>query len=170
MNVLTISTLQELAPLLIALLFSARSASALATEMATMQVTGEMATLRRWQISVTEYLVIPRVVMAGLSCALLYVYFSAAALLAGDIAMLQTDVLSELERLALRLPLSLPLFGFLKTLVFGSVIALIACQIGRLARHATTEIARLASQAVLHSVIAVFVLDAVFVLLFLGGD
>ena len=54
-----------------------------------------------------------------LSCALLYVYFAAAALLAGGIAMLQTDLLSELERLALRLPLPLPLFGFLKTLVLA---------------------------------------------------
>lgn len=162
--VLAVSTVQELAPLLVALIFTARSASALATEMATMRVTGELRSLLRMGIDLFRYITWPRVVAAGASCALLYCYFFAAALLAGALLTPQANLLAELRPLFVQLQLHQVLLGLAKSAWFGALAATVACAIGDRARHAVTEIPRLASQAVLMSIIAILASEAFIVI------
>ena len=164
MHILMLSVLHEIGPLLVALLFAMRSVSAMATEMAVMRVNGELATLDLWGISALEYLMLPRVLVAAVCCVLLYVYFSFAALLTGALVTQQSSLLSELSALARALPLKLLLLGGLKTAVFGAVVATLACRFGNQARAEMTEVPRLSSKAVLFGVIAIFVIDGVFVL------
>lgn len=159
-RILAISTVQETAPLMIGLLFAARSASAQATELATMRVTGELRTLRRLGISVREYLLWPRVITAAASCTVLYLYFAAAALLVGTIITPASDTLQELREAMLALPASQLLLGLGKCALFGAMVSLIACRLGLSARTATTEIPRLASRAVLYGVVSLLLLDA----------
>ncbi len=164
MHVLTISTLQEIGPLLVALLLSMRSVSAMATEMAVMRVNGELATLDLWGISVLEYLILPRVLVAATCCVLLYLYFAAATLLTGALVTQQSSLLNELSDLARTLPLEILLLGGLKSALFGAVVSTLACRIGHQARAEMTEVPRLSSKAVLLGVIATFVIDGAFAL------
>ncbi len=164
MSILLVVVLKEVAPLMIGLLFSARSASALASEMATMAVSGEIQTLALLRISALEYLMWPRVIAAALSCALLYIYFSAAAVIAGMLTITQSDLGAQWRAIAQHTDVILLVAGVLKTFLFGALIAWIAATTGLQARSGLTEIPRLASRAVLHAVIAVFVVDAVILL------
>ena len=164
MHVLTISALQEIGPLLVALLLSMRSVSAMATEMAVMRVNGELATLDLWGISVFEYLIVPRVLVAAACCGLLYTYFSAATLIAGALVTQQSSLLTELEGVARTLPLNILFLGGLKSALFGAVVSSLACRIGNQARAEMTEVPRLSSKAVLFGVIAIFVIDGCFAL------
>ncbi len=164
MNILLVVILKEVAPLIIALLFSARSASALATEMATMSVSGEMRSLLRLGISPFEYLLLPRIVAAAVSCALLYLYFSAAAVAAGMLVTTHADIGAQWRSVAEHTDVLLLVHGFSKSIVFGGLIAWLATRTGLRASGALTEIPRLASQAVLYAVIAVFITDALILL------
>lgn len=165
LRIMAISTLEEAAPIMIGLLFSARSASAQATELATMRVTGELRTLQRLGIDLDSYLVWPRIFSAGLCCVALYLYFCAAALLIGAIMTPQAGLLSELQRVAAETPSHLPFYGMSKCALFGMAVSAIACQLGLSAGTASTEIARLASRAVLYSVVSILLLDVLFSLL-----
>jgi len=160
MHVLSVSAIREIAPILVALLFTTRSVAAMATEMAAMRVTGEIDTLAMWGIPVGEYLVVPRVIAAALSCALLAVYFLFATLVAGALMVEQSNLVAELGQLASEIPAQLVLLGIFKCALMGGVVSAIACHVGREARADMTEIPRLASRAVLYGVMAIFAIDA----------
>lgn len=164
--VLAVASLQEVAPLMVALIFTARSASALATELATMRVTGEWRNLERMGISLYRYILWPRVVAAGLCCALLYCYFVTAAMLAGALMTPQSNMIDELLPLFVQLHWSQFLSGFCKSALFGVVTATVASRIGASAQKAVTEIPRLASRAVLMSIVGMLALDAILVVSF----
>jgi phospholipid/cholesterol/gamma-HCH transport system permease protein len=159
LQIMTLSMLEEVAPIMIGLLFAARSGAAQATELATMRVTGELRTLQRLGIAIPDYLVWPRVLAAGMCCAALYLYFCASAMLMGALITPQADLLGELRVLSAGIAGHLPLYGLGKCLLFGMSISAIACQLGLSAGTASTEIARLASRTVLYSVISVLLLD-----------
>src|SRR5258708_9003173 len=66
--------LREIGPLIAAVLVIQRSGTAIATELALMQISGEVASLRRMRIDPRDYLVVPRVVGVALSTAGLTFY------------------------------------------------------------------------------------------------
>ncbi|NQD35467.1 ABC transporter permease [Permianibacter sp. IMCC34836] len=162
LRIMSISTLEEAAPIMVGLLFAARSGAAQATELATMRVTGELRTLQRLGIDPIEYLVWPRVLAASMCCAALYLYFVASAMLIGAAMTPQAGMLTELRALAANTETHLPFYGMAKTAIFGMAVSSIACQLGFSAGSASTEIARLASRTVLYSVISILLLDVLF--------
>ncbi|MFC7421854.1 MlaE family ABC transporter permease [Iodobacter arcticus] len=165
MNVLMISCMQEVGPLMVALIFIARSASAIATELAAMKVAGELRTLARLGVSVAHYLIWPRVVAAALSCMLLFCYFMVAALLSGALATPQSGLIAEIDHSLSQLNLFSLMLGLGKSAVFGFVTSASACYLGLSAGFASTEIPRLASRAVLVSIVAILLLDALIAVL-----
>jgi phospholipid/cholesterol/gamma-HCH transport system permease protein len=165
MNVLMISAMQEAGPIMVGLIFTARSASAMATELSTMKVHGELRTLERVGISVWGYLIQPRIIAAGLSCVLLFCYFMAAALLSGALITPQSGVFAEIRQSLSQLSLRTAVTGLGKSLLFGVITSMSACLLGLSAASASTEIARLSSRAVLLSILAILTLDAALALL-----
>lgn len=155
----------ELAPLVTALILIARSSSAMASELAAMQVHREIRVLRQFGVSPVHYLVVPRVGGMVLASVFLALYLALAALLAAALMTAGSNAWDELLQLGDVLPLQRVLGGLAKTALFGSVIALIACRAGFLAGAAVTDIPQAASQAVVRSLITVFVLDALWGLL-----
>lgn len=157
--------LSELAPLLTALILIARSSSAMASELAAMRVNNEIWTLTQFGVNPVHYLMLPRVTGMLLASFLLAIYLAMAALLAGALLISGSNAFNELHQLGSTLPLAEVLQGLAKTALFGLVIATIACRTGFRAGGAMTEIPRAASRAVVSSLIAVFVLDALWGLL-----
>lgn len=154
--------LSELAPLLTALILIARSSSAMASELAAMRVNREIWMLTQFGVNPVHYLVLPRVAAMLLAACLLGIYLALAALLAAALLLSGDNALSELRLLADVLPLGIVMKGFGKAALFGLVVAGIACRTGFRAGGAMTEIPRAASRAVVSSLLAVFVLDALW--------
>lgn len=165
LRLLALITLNELAPLLTALILIARSSSAMASELAAMQVHGEIRTLRLLGISVAHYLLLPRVVGMVLASFFLSLYFAAVALLAAALLVGGLNGPHELLLLADALPFTTVLVGSLKSLLFGLAIALTACRAGLAGGSAMTDIPKAASRAVINSLVAVFAVDLALVLL-----
>lgn len=157
--------LAELAPLLTALILIARSSSAMASELAAMRVNNEIWTLTQFGVSPVHYLMLPRVTGMVLASVLLAIYLAIAALLAAALLISGGNAFNELHQLGDSLPISAVLQGMAKTALFGLVIAAVACRTGLRAGGAMTDIPRAASRAVVSSLVAVFVLDALWGLL-----
>lgn len=157
--------LTELAPLLTALILIARSSSAMASELAAMRVNNEIWMLTQFGVSPRHYLMLPRITGMLLASFILAVYLSFAAMLTAALMTAGPNAVNELRLLADSLPLGNMLQGLCKTALFGVVIAFIACRAGLRAGNAMTEIPRAASSAVVSSLLAVFVIDALWAVL-----
>lgn len=157
--------LSELSPLLTALILIARSSSAMASELAAMRVNNETWMLQQFGVAPAHYLMLPRVTGMLLASFLLAIYLSLSSLLVGALLVSGANAVGELARLGDVLMLSTVLEGLAKTALFGLVIALVACRTGLRAGGAMTEIPRAASRAVVSSLLAVFIIDALWGLL-----
>lgn len=155
----------ELAPLLTALILIARSSSAMASELAAMRVNNEIWMLTQFSVNPVHYLFLPRITGMLLASIFLAIYLALAALLTAALLTSGPNALNELYLLSDALPVSDALSGLAKIALFGVVIAAIACRAGFRAGHAMTDIPRAASSAVVSSLLAVFVLDALWGLL-----
>ena len=157
--------MSEFAPLLVAIVLVARSASAIASELATMKVNGEIRFLQLHGISPLEYLVIPRITSFILAALLLYLYFIALMMAPGSLMTSPASPGLALYQLAETISGDSLRIGFWRSGVFGLVISTLACWQGLRSELHSNAIPKAASKAVLRGLLAIFVLDALFNLL-----
>lgn len=162
-DVLLSITLGELGPLLTAFLVTARSAPAMASELATMQAGGEVRLLARLGVPPLQYLVVPRVTGMATGSMLLSVYFAFAVTITGSIFASRTHALDALVLIGESLQPGVVLVCLVKSLLFGATVSLVACHTGLAARGSFTEVPIAASRAVVRAFASVFVLDLVLV-------
>lgn len=152
----------ELGPLLTALIVIARSGTAIAAELGSMKINGEIATLERMGIPPERYLLLPRVIGVGMSVMLLTVYFVLIAFVGGFLIVsvgrhIPYDQFIQGIVASLGLRESVVLAA--KGCAFGLIIPLICCNAGMSVGTSATEIPQAATRAVIASLFAVFVLD-----------
>lgn len=163
-KVLVATLVRELAPLLTAWIVIARSATAIAAELATMRIEGEVDALVGMGIDPFEYLVVPRVLgaaVAVVSLTVLFLAFSigASALLSPLLGGPAPHVLLGHVIGALRPADAVALAA--KTVLPGTAIAAIACHEGLRASRSTTQIPPAVTAAGVRSFALVFVWNTV---------
>lgn len=156
-------------PLLAAIIVVARSGTAVAAELGTMQVTGEIESLRLMGIDPSVYLLAPRVLGMVMSALILVLYFEIAAILGGVLVaslalgipfgVYSMGVISSLTLLDI-------LMSFAKGILFGLGIAAICCAQGMNAGSSLTAVPQVATRAVMRSLLLVFIADAAVSFLF----
>ncbi len=159
---------RELGPLLSAIVIIGRSSSAFASELSSMQVNGEIKSLRSMAISPISYLVLPRVLAMTLASIALTFYFQVVAISTGwavtamrmDIA-LSSEIINFFEIITFREIAA----SLLKSAVFGMLVSLVSCYHGMRRKSAMTEVPQAVSQAVIRSLMAVFVGDGIVTVL-----
>jgi phospholipid/cholesterol/gamma-HCH transport system permease protein len=168
-KILVISIVRELGPLITAMVAITRSGTAMATQMATNRITGEVEVLEAMGVDIFHFLVLPRVLGSMVSLFCMVVYFDVIALVGGFlVASTRLTMPFELylqyifESL---LPLDLYI-SLSKSILFGLVIALFSCYHGLRARRAAYEIPMVARLGVIQSMFFVFVSSAVISALF----
>ncbi|WP_156905340.1 ABC transporter permease [Chitinibacter tainanensis] len=156
-------TFGELAPLLTVLIVMARSASAIAIELASMRVNGEVRELERMGIPIHGYLVLPRVLGMMISAVLLTACMALGSMLGGMLVISGWDASYQvlaLERIVRFGELALCVA---KAASFGLAGGILACHAGLRVQLNATEIPRAASRAVMRGLFALFVLDLCWV-------
>lgn len=158
--VLVATLVRELAPLLTAWIVIARSGTAIAAELATMRIEGEVDALLGMGIDPFEYLVIPRVIGAAVAVASLTVLFlgcsvGVSALLSPLLGGPPPHVLLDHVTGALRPADAVALAA--KTVVPGTAIAAIACHEGFRASRSTTQVPPAVTAAGVRAFTLVFV-------------
>ncbi len=170
-NILGLSLIRELGPILAAVLVAGRSGSAITAQIGVMRVTDELDAMRVMGIPHGFRLVMPRVLALAIVMPLISVWTSMAALLGGMMAAdLALDVspayfLSALPR---AVPMGNLWLGMSKSAVFGIAIALIACFHGLRVKPNTESLGRGTTSSVVTSITVVILIDALFAILFRG--
>ncbi|MHB9102977.1 MAG: MlaE family lipid ABC transporter permease subunit, partial [Sulfuricella sp.] len=125
-----LSILREMAPLLTAIIVAGRSGSAYAAQIGTMKVTEEIDALHTIGVSPMELLVLPKMLALLVALPLLTVYADILGVLGGMIvAQTQLDVgfADFLDRFDDAIKMSSFLAGLGKAPVFAAIIALVGC-------------------------------------------
>jgi len=164
--------LREIGPLIAAVLVIQRSGTAVVTELALMQISGEVTSLRQMRIDPRDYLVVPRVVAFALSTAALTFYVQVIAVGGGMLlSSLTIDAsLGELtgEFFALASPVDL-VYAVIKSFFFGAAIALVCCYHGlHPPGTSINAVPKAAINAVTQSTLLVMLLNVVFAYLVFG--
>jgi len=164
-----LSMTRELAPLMTAIIVAGRSGAAFAAELGTMRVSEEIDALRTLGLDPYQFLVFPRVLALILVLPLLTIMADLVGIAGGLlVAMLTLDLTANAYLIEVQRVVGLwdVFSGCLKTMFFGLSIALIACQRG-LATHGGAEgVGRSTTSAVVTSLFAIVVVDAIFTVLF----
>ena len=153
---------RELGPLLAAVLVIGRSATAIAAELASMRLNGEVEALEVHGVDPVQYILVPR--MLGLIVALfgLTVFLDLSALTGGFLVanlkagMPLSSFLGQVQEVMVNRDL---LVTLIKVWGFGTAIALQACYFGLRVQSSHTEIPQAVTKAVVASLVAVFVVD-----------
>ncbi|OUD12703.1 hypothetical protein TPSD3_16330 [Thioflexithrix psekupsensis] len=164
-----ITLLRELAPLLTAIIIAGRSGSAYTAQIGTMVVTEEVDALRTIGISPLELLVFPKVMALVVMLPLLTAYADVMGILGGMvIAFLTLEVgfAEFLDRLQQTVTITTYLVGVGKAPVFAVIIALVGCYHGFQASGSADSVGQKVTTSVVQAIFLVIVSDAVFAILF----
>jgi len=167
-NILGMSIIRELGPVLVAVLVAGRSGSAMTAQIGVMRVTEEIDALATMGVSRSLRLILPKVMALALAMPLLVVWCSAAAIFGGLLsANVQLDLSWGffLETLPRAVPLPNLWIGLAKGLVFGLLIGIIACHFGLRVKPNTESLSTRTTSSVVTSITVVILADAVFAIL-----
>jgi phospholipid/cholesterol/gamma-HCH transport system permease protein len=163
--VVGLSLIRELGPVLTALLFTGRAASAQAAQIASMVQTGQLDGLRMMSIDPIDFVVSPKALAMVLAMPLLNGLFVAFAVLGGyliGVAYLGLDGGQYLTSLEEAVDFENDVAGsLLKSLVFGGLVALIATYRGSTAEPTAAGVSRATTGTVVTASVCVLVFDYV---------
>ena len=167
-NLLGISVIRELGPVIVAVLVAGRSGSAMTAQIGVMRVTEEIDALATMGVSRSIRLVLPKVVALSLAMPLLVVWCSAAGIVGGMVSANLEMGLSYgyfIEALPRAVPVANLWIGIGKGFFFGMLIALIACHFGLKVRPNTESLSSKTTSSVVTAITVVIIIDAVFAIL-----
>lgn len=168
-NILGVSIVRELGPVLAAILIAGRSGSSMTAQIGVMRVTQELDALGALGISQTQRLILPKIAALAVSLPLIVLWTDAMALFGGMVTVkLQLGI--GFEHFLSRLPDTVPIanlwIGVGKGVVFGILIAAIASHFGLRIKPNTESLGAGTTSSVVTSITAVILTDAVFAVVF----
>jgi phospholipid/cholesterol/gamma-HCH transport system permease protein len=160
-----VAVVREMAAVMTAIVMAGRTGGAYAAEIAAMQGSEEIDALKSFGIPVFDFLVLPRIGALVAMLPLLYVYGCAMGLLGGALVGIATldltpsAFLFELQQAVAPREFAI---GVVKSISFGALVALTACNIGLRADRSASDVGRAATTAVVAGIVGIIALDAVF--------
>jgi phospholipid/cholesterol/gamma-HCH transport system permease protein len=168
-NLLGMSIIRELGPLLAAILVAGRSGSAITAQLGVMRVTEELDAMLVMGISHGYRLIMPKVLALAISMPLLVVWTDTMALIGGMVAAKMELNLSPryfIQKLPDAVPLANYVIGLLKGTTFGMLIALVSCHFGLRIKPNTESLGHGTTTSVVTAITVVILADAVFAIIF----
>lgn len=170
-NLLGMSVIRELGPLMAAILVAGRSGSAITAQLGVMRVTEELDAMLVMGISHGYRLILPKVIALAVSMPLLVIWTDAAALFGGMIAA-KVELNLSMRYFVQKLPDAVPLanyyIGLFKGAVFGMLIAMVSCHFGLRIKPNTESLGRGTTTSVVTAITVVILANAVFAIVFNG--
>ncbi len=170
-QVVSISIIRELGPVLTALLIAGRNASGIASELGSMKVTEQIDAMRALGTDPIQKLIVPRLVATALMQPLLTAIADFVGLLGG--LLIAVTIIgntanqywsSAIDVLALNDMVQ----GLMKPFVFAIVIALVGCFYGMRTSGGTQGVGLSTTKAVVVSSVWVFVIDVLITQIFVS--
>jgi phospholipid/cholesterol/gamma-HCH transport system permease protein len=163
-GVVALALARELAPVLAAVVVTARAGSTMASELGNMRVTEQIDAITTMGVSPVQYLVAPRVLATTLMLPLLATCFAVAGQIGAYIVAVLWQGIDPgifFDRVQQFVRISdLRMMGT-KSLVFGFVLSIICCKKGFYASGGARGVGEATAKAVVASIVAIFALDYV---------
>jgi phospholipid/cholesterol/gamma-HCH transport system permease protein len=159
-----LSILRELGPLMTAILLAGRSGAAFAAEIGTMKVNEELNALTTMGLDPVRFLVVTKILAALLMVPLLTLFADVVGIFGGALTMLSFNIpivafLKEIDSLVDVKDL---LAGLAKTPVYAVLIAGIGCLRGLQTQNGASAVGISATRAVVSGIILLVVVDGIF--------
>lgn len=168
-DILGVSLVRELGPMLGAILIAGRSGSAITAEIGVMRVTDELDAMRVMGISHSYRLVMPRAMALAIAMPLISGWTTVAGLIGGMVAADLSLGISPtffLNALPQAVHVHNLVLGMSKSVVFGVLIALIGCHFGLRVQPNTQSLGQGTTASVVTAITVVILVDALFAVLF----
>jgi phospholipid/cholesterol/gamma-HCH transport system permease protein len=167
-NLIGLSMLRELGPLLTAIILAGRSGSAFAAELGTMKVSEELDALTTMGLEPVRFLVVPRVIAAVAMTPLLSVFAGLLGLIGGAVVMLSLGfpLVTYIIQIKSAVTVGDLIGGLGKSFVFGIVVAAIGCQRGLQTKSGAGAVGESTTRAVVSGLVLITVVDGIFAVIF----
>ena len=167
-NLIGLSMLRELGPLLTAIILAGRSGSAFAAELGTMKVSEEIDALTTMGLEPVGFLVVPRVIAAVAMTPLLSVFAGLLGLIGGAVVMLSLGfpLVTYIIQVKSAVTVGDLLGGLGKSFVFGIVVAAIGCLRGLQTKSGAGAVGESTTRAVVSGLVLITIVDGIFAVIF----
>jgi phospholipid/cholesterol/gamma-HCH transport system permease protein len=158
-----ISLLREISPLIVAILIAGRSGSTYAAQIGTMKVTEELDAVQTLGLSPTQLLVLPRVLALMFALPLLIVFADGLGVFGGMLVasnQLNVSFTEFITRFEEAVALRHFLIGIGKAPFFAIIIVLVGCYQGFQIRGGVDDVGQHTTTSVVQSIFLVIVFDA----------
>jgi phospholipid/cholesterol/gamma-HCH transport system permease protein len=159
-----LSILRELGPLMTAILLAGRSGAAFAAEIGTMKVNEELNALTTMGLDPVRFLVVTRILAALLMMPLLTLFADLIGILGGALTMLTFNIpiASFLHEVDSLVDVKDLLAGLAKAPVFAVLIAGVGCLRGLQTQTGASAVGISATRAVVSSIVLLVVVDGIY--------
>jgi len=172
-QMVALSLVREMGPVLTALLFAGRAGSALTAEIGLMKVTEQLPAMQMMAVDPYKKVIAPRFVAGLISMPLLAAMFSAIGIIGGylvGVGLLGVDGGAFWSQMTSKVDLYDDILnGVIKSIVFGWVAVWIAVYEGYDAVPTTDGVSRATTRTVVNTAFAVLGLDFILTALMFGG-
>jgi phospholipid/cholesterol/gamma-HCH transport system permease protein len=163
-DLVAVSVVRELGPLMTAILLAGRSGAAFAAEIGTMKVNEEVDALTTMGLAPVRFLVVPRVLAGLIMAPLLTIYFDLVALLGGAVVVTSFGhgLVVFTRHVQNALTVTMFLSGMLKTVAFGLIIAGVGCQRGLQTGTGAVAVGLSTTRSVVAGILLTILVDGIF--------
>jgi phospholipid/cholesterol/gamma-HCH transport system permease protein len=167
-NLIGVSMIREMGPLITAIILAGRSGSAFAAELGTMKVREEIDALTTMGLEPVRFLVVPRVLAAVIMTPLLAVFANLFGLIGGAVVMrsLGFSLVTYVNQILSAVTVGELLGGLFKSLVYGIVVAGIGCLRGLQTTTGASAVGQSTTSAVVSGIVLIAIVDGVFAVVF----
>ncbi|HEY1232979.1 MAG TPA: MlaE family lipid ABC transporter permease subunit [Candidatus Binatia bacterium] len=167
-NLIGLSMLRELGPLMTAVILAGRSGSAFAAELGTMKVREEIDALKTMGLDPVRFLIVTRVIAAVVMTPLLTVFANLMGLIGGFVVMrsLGFPLVTYFHQVQYAVSYGSLIGGLVKSFVFGILVAAIGCLRGLQTGTGATAVGQSTTSAVVSGIILITITDGIFALVY----
>ncbi len=168
-NVVAVSLVRELAPVLTALVVAGRIGAGITAEIASMKVTEQIDALRAFAVDPIRFLVVPRFLALVVMVPVLTVYADLIGIAGGfTISTLKLGINPSMfwTMVTEALVVKDIVTGIVKAVVFGMIIALVGCHEGLSVEGGAEGVGRATTHAVVNAFLLILTTDCLFTMVF----
>jgi phospholipid/cholesterol/gamma-HCH transport system permease protein len=170
-GLVALAIVRELGPIFTCLAVGARAGTAIAAEIANMQVTEQIDALRSMRIDPLRYLMAPRLLACIISLPMLTIVGEIAAILGGMFVarnVVNLHYSKYLDSVWLFVKLSDIRVSLIKAVIFGLILATISCAVGLNARGGARDVGLSTTKAVVWISTTIIITDFFLTWIFFG--
>lgn len=167
-NLVGISLVRELGPLMTAVILAGRTASSFSAELGTMKINREIDALSTMGLRPVAFLVTPRIIATTLITPLLNVFLIFFGLIGCYVVMISLGFTLDVYIRQLRQIIHFKDFigGTIKAFVFGILIAGVGCLHGLKTNMGASAVGQSTTRAVVNCIILIIIVDGIFACLY----